>query len=254
MFEKMRGIWQETRGNILKDQLTDTLKKLEVSDPRLQLEFQITASSLYDQLNQRLFNMSPEGQVKLGKAYQSRARAHFDLQAGTAYAEWVIGAWLESSHLPGSSATEVSEFLSSFLEGLQGVRRPGTDRFPDQTPRYEEVAIDDEIDSIFGDLQGNESLSAMEQGNPLNARYGWDRENPVVVRSIPDAYLYLSRLQTSDGGSIGSRRAGSKIVKGFESPLDEYIISLNDVEIGSIFIYCYGQNNDNEPPEGLILV
>lgn len=255
MFGRIKGIWNETRGNLLRDQLTDALQKLHVADPRLQLEFRLTAKALFDQVNQRLFNMSPEGRLKLGKALQSQARMHFDLQGGRAHAEWIVGAWLESANLPGQSAAEVCKFLSEFLEGLYELQTHNTPTSRGQNQVFENSVSDREILEAFGDFNESNSDSLAEINTRGAPDYGWDSEEPISVCGIPDAYLYLSRLRTLDGAPIRFERKGSLTVDGYDNLVDEYVIfDLNGNELGCLYIFPYGTSNPNKCPEGLKLI
>lgn len=118
MFENIKKAWKEARGTRLEQELSDTFTRLQGAGPKLYAEIHKHLQPLYSKVKPKLFNMTPEGQIKAGKAFQDEARRKLDFDVGQGYALWIIGAWLESGHLPGAAAEKVHSFLDNFLSEM----------------------------------------------------------------------------------------------------------------------------------------
>lgn len=255
MFGRIKEIWKETRGNVLEQQFTDALQKLQSADPRVQEEFRIAAKALHGKVSERLYNMSPEGQVKLGKALQSQARENFDFEAGKAHAEWMVGTWLECGQLPGDSAYSVYTFLTRFLTEMGSLTFSPS---PTSTSAVEPIPNQNSDMDLIEDIEHLDKLFADEEtfdGHTATCQFGWDAADPIIVSSIPEAYQYLSRLQSEDGAPIQFQRIGSLGTTKSGNPIDEYrIFTDRGNALGSLYVSCYGASTTTKCPAGLKLV
>lgn len=67
---------------------------------------------------------------------------------------------------------------------------------------------------------------------------GLNKENPILLSSIPSSYSFLNTLSTIAEG-LSYKRIGSFKEVGFSKLLDKYSFSLNNEEFCDIFIYPY---------------
>lgn len=118
LWGETKRVWNETRGGILRDQLSETMTLLSKSDERILEDFHRWLYSTYTALRDDLYKMSVDGQVSFAKKLQDEARKTIDFDLGKSYAMWIAGAWLESKHLPGDHAKNVHEYLDKFLSEM----------------------------------------------------------------------------------------------------------------------------------------
>lgn len=127
--------------------------------------------------------MTREGQIKLGKRMQDKARYLIDFEAGKSYAIWFVGAWLESSHLPGEGAKRVYLFLEDFLTDMP------------ESFLEEQHDKEDDIDfppSKFPDMSKTQIIEYFDIGE-YSAALGINPHNPAGELSIIK-YLYVLAL------------------------------------------------------------
>lgn len=83
--------------------------------------------------------------------------------------------------------------------------------------------------------------------------YGLEATNPIPMHSIPESYLYLENLTTSDGLPVTNRRIGSIIVENIPHIIDEYLIFANKTPIATLYICPYYFLNATTAPKGFHL-
>lgn len=83
--------------------------------------------------------------------------------------------------------------------------------------------------------------------------FGLEATNPIPVNSIPDSYLYLSRLRTQNGSKITYTRIGSTHAPNIKELIDVYEVSVNGNQIATIFICAYNKNTSSKAPKGFRL-
>lgn len=83
--------------------------------------------------------------------------------------------------------------------------------------------------------------------------YGLCATNPIPVRGIPAADVYLQRLRLPSGEKITYRRLGSTGAPNIKEPVDVYVIKSEDGrEIGSIYISPYQSIISEKTPKGFV--
>lgn len=83
--------------------------------------------------------------------------------------------------------------------------------------------------------------------------FGLELTNPIPTSSIPESYLYLTRLRTMDGSGITFKRIGSMSAPNINDPIDAYKIYSNGIEITTIYICGYYFKTSNKAPKGFKL-
>lgn len=261
MFGTMKRVWRETRGNILADQLTDTLARLKSADPRTMDEFYRTLLPLYVNLKSKLHNMTNEGHEKLAKQLQNEARDKLDFEVGKSYAIWVIGAWLETAHLPGDRAGEMHQFLDNFLREMEGdVRETKDDVKVDNVASDQDVQEEEKIDVGNVVLNIAKQLGKVECGCSTDeipggfGEFGLEVTNPIPAQGINGCQAYLNRLQTNTGEVVKWERIGSFLADNIENVIDGYqIADGNGVHIATLYLSPYHNAISNKAPRGFRL-
>ena len=87
-----------------------------------------------------------------------------------------------------------------------------------------------------------------------SGKFGYEKTNPIMVKSIGQSYDYLDQLECDNGGPIEYKRNGS-VKSGseeLENLMDWYTItnSRTNQIICDLFIYAYSHINSEEIPDG----
>lgn len=85
-----------------------------------------------------------------------------------------------------------------------------------------------------------------------HGRFGWDPTNPVPCGSIfskvgADKYLTWLRWK---GAEVVAQRLGSVGVDGMPGMIDRYSLSVDEKNVGTIFLCAYAKNNSFRLPKG----
>jgi hypothetical protein len=83
--------------------------------------------------------------------------------------------------------------------------------------------------------------------------FGFDVNNPIPTISVSGSERYLRRLRY-DGHPITSQLVGSPLSKVTPGPIDNYMLSVGDKKVGSIFICAWHKRNSRKAPRGFTLL
>ncbi|MDL2247081.1 hypothetical protein LJB96_05645 [Methanobrevibacter sp. OttesenSCG-928-K11] len=86
-----------------------------------------------------------------------------------------------------------------------------------------------------------------------SGEFGYNIDNPVMVRNIVEGYHYLDTLECENNDPIIYSRLGSTMSDKLAHPIDIYEIineKTNEI-IGKIHIYGYGEQLSSKTPKGL---
>lgn len=122
----------------------------------------------------------------------------------------------------------------------------------------ERVNSDDQY-SVF-DAQ-MERQNAMGQERSVDGKVpggtgplGYSINNPIPVKGTFGPVSYLARLRTLDGIKVEYQRLGSTWTVHIKYPIDIYLISYNNEEIGKLYFCGYFTDVSDKCPEGLSLL
>jgi len=85
-----------------------------------------------------------------------------------------------------------------------------------------------------------------------HGRFGWDPTNPIPCGSSfseVGAEKYLTWLKWK-GAEVVAQRLGSVGVDGMPGMVDRYSLSVDEKNIGTIFLCAYSKNNSFRLPKG----
>ena len=264
MFEKILNLIEERRGHSINGQLLKVLSRLDSMGDATLSEFREALFTSHSKFYVEKHRMTTEGQVKMGRELQHNALLRIETDVGRASAHWMLGAWMESAHLPGKSARDVHEFLESFLNDLHVKFGPEIlMNLPGRTPEMNErlQAKLDFLDAIFkktGKENSSKKRATKKRATKKKATkkksikkksikkkstkkkasrtrltkrqsigssdFGFTPENPIRAKSIRESYTYISRLKLPTGRPISIHRRGSTFCSGSPLPIDIYTV------------------------------
>ena len=83
--------------------------------------------------------------------------------------------------------------------------------------------------------------------------FGLEVTNPIPVCGIFGSRSYFSRLVTINGDRVKYERVGSTQAQNIDYPIDAYKITVNNIEIATLYISPYHKKNSNKAPKGFKL-
>ena len=84
-------------------------------------------------------------------------------------------------------------------------------------------------------------------------KFGYEETNPIPVNTVVGSMAYLSSLRNSEGKKVQYERIGSTSAPNIDKPIDMYEISIDGIQIATLYISPYQKKNSERPPEGFKL-
>lgn len=108
-------------------------------------------------------------------------------------------------------------------------------------------------DEFKDDVEDVSTIFKRNKDYVPHGKFGFEKTNPILTKSIFKSTMYLSSLRTTDNKRIFFKRNGS-IFTYLKGPiLDSYDIIQNKKVIATLFFDPYSDVNSTEAPEGFIL-
>ena len=84
--------------------------------------------------------------------------------------------------------------------------------------------------------------------------FGYVVTNPIPTNTIVSNKIYLDRLYTDEGVKIEYERRGSTFSPNIKGVIDVYLISVDGVEITTLYISPYNRKTSEKAPKGFRLI
>lgn len=127
MFKLVKQVWQQTRADIIESDIEKTMKMLISGGEDVMKIYAEHLIKYHSAVSEKKPNMTKEGQVKMGKELQKKARLVIDVEMAQASAMWMVGAWLETAHLPSEKAEEAHNYICEMIREIKKKLDSGED-------------------------------------------------------------------------------------------------------------------------------
>ncbi|MCI0564003.1 MAG: hypothetical protein MN733_36470 [Nitrososphaera sp.] len=196
MFRKMKEMWQEARGSVLRKELDDAIMRLSGVGDDVKLRASLAMADAFHKLTQKLgslANVSNDGKKKIAAQLNEEGKQSFDFDMGHAYGLALLSMLVEAEALPGDDAKYVHRMTLEILQAAPRHFEGGTEKGQDKA----DVAIETAVTL----LQVQIALGNTEENDEFNERL-IDSYSRGYIFGLCDALLQSAGVN-NDGKAIG---------------------------------------------------
>jgi hypothetical protein len=163
MFRKMKEMWQEARGNVLRKELDDAIMHLNGLGDEVELRASLAMADAFHKLTQKLgalANVSNDDKKEIAAQLREKGKQFFDSDMGHAYGLALLSMLLETETLLGDDAEYVHHVTHDILQAALRAYEDVMKERKHKTDVAIEMAVKLlQIQLTLGNVEGNDKFN-----------------------------------------------------------------------------------------------